>query len=318
MPLEPGWSRAVISRNIREMIKSDHPQKQAVAAALHNADAAFGYAEAAEAMYAGKGRPLDKRLIHDLIKHEATAGDAASAVLSRALDRRIQFHGTMGDDEAPSTGGIIPKKKVLAGVGMMQGDRRARDELFAALPNGRTERQLLGDRIAKMIGDASGSTTLSPTPKLKPPTPTPPVKPPSLAMRLGHAAGKAYAGAQGAAHAASEGVRGRIEGATGLVHGATNSYARARSLAGDARVLDAIARGGRRGMRDAAKRQPDGTFRSSKMEPTEDSSGALMLGELVSGGKMRRGKRRRARDDDDLAAGTESDMPNAPAAAIMG
>jgi hypothetical protein len=38
MPLTPGSSRATISKNIREMIASGYPQKQAVAASLHNAD----------------------------------------------------------------------------------------------------------------------------------------------------------------------------------------------------------------------------------------------------------------------------------------
>jgi hypothetical protein len=37
MPLEPGSSREVVSRNVSEMVKSGHPQKQAVAAALSNA-----------------------------------------------------------------------------------------------------------------------------------------------------------------------------------------------------------------------------------------------------------------------------------------
>jgi hypothetical protein len=37
MPLKKGKSRAVISSNIREMVKSGHPREQAVAAALHNA-----------------------------------------------------------------------------------------------------------------------------------------------------------------------------------------------------------------------------------------------------------------------------------------
>jgi len=37
MPLHPGKSRKVISENIREMVESGHPQKQAVAAALNNA-----------------------------------------------------------------------------------------------------------------------------------------------------------------------------------------------------------------------------------------------------------------------------------------
>ena len=37
MPLKPGKSRAVVSKNIREMVASGHLQKQAVAAALSNA-----------------------------------------------------------------------------------------------------------------------------------------------------------------------------------------------------------------------------------------------------------------------------------------
>lgn len=37
MPLAKGSSQGVISNNIREMMASGHPQKQAVAAALNNA-----------------------------------------------------------------------------------------------------------------------------------------------------------------------------------------------------------------------------------------------------------------------------------------
>lgn len=37
MPLKPGKSRAVVSGNVREMMKAGHPQGQAVAAALSNA-----------------------------------------------------------------------------------------------------------------------------------------------------------------------------------------------------------------------------------------------------------------------------------------
>jgi hypothetical protein len=37
MPLKKGKSKKVISENIKEMIRSGHPQKQAVAASLNQA-----------------------------------------------------------------------------------------------------------------------------------------------------------------------------------------------------------------------------------------------------------------------------------------
>ena len=37
MPLKKGSSQSTISENIREMMHSGHPQKQAIAAAMHSA-----------------------------------------------------------------------------------------------------------------------------------------------------------------------------------------------------------------------------------------------------------------------------------------
>ena len=47
MPLEKGSSQEIISKNIAEMVKSGHPQEQAIAAALSqagksNKDALYG------------------------------------------------------------------------------------------------------------------------------------------------------------------------------------------------------------------------------------------------------------------------------------
>jgi 8-oxo-dGTP pyrophosphatase MutT (NUDIX family) len=46
MPLKPGHSNAIISENVAEMVKSGHPQAQAVAAAYHSARKGHGVDEA--------------------------------------------------------------------------------------------------------------------------------------------------------------------------------------------------------------------------------------------------------------------------------
>jgi hypothetical protein len=42
MPLKKGKSQKVISQNIREMMHAGHPQKQAIAAAMHQAGKSRG------------------------------------------------------------------------------------------------------------------------------------------------------------------------------------------------------------------------------------------------------------------------------------
>ena len=42
MPLERGSSRATISRNISEMVRAGHPQRQAIAAAMRQAGKSRG------------------------------------------------------------------------------------------------------------------------------------------------------------------------------------------------------------------------------------------------------------------------------------
>jgi hypothetical protein len=57
MPLKPGKSKAVISKNISEMVKSGRPQAQAVAAALSTA------------RKSGAKIPKPKRTLRDIMQN---------------------------------------------------------------------------------------------------------------------------------------------------------------------------------------------------------------------------------------------------------
>lgn len=63
MPLKHGSSQSVISSNIREMVKSGHPQKQAIAAAEREAG------NSRTAKDAAGGRYTFKHLARDFAAH---------------------------------------------------------------------------------------------------------------------------------------------------------------------------------------------------------------------------------------------------------
>ena len=54
MPLTKGSSNATVSKNISEMVKSGHPQKQAVAAAMKSAGRSWNTDKAVDAFYTPK------------------------------------------------------------------------------------------------------------------------------------------------------------------------------------------------------------------------------------------------------------------------
>ena len=135
MPLEnapvgsPGFGR-----NVKTEMKAGKKQKQAVAIAYSKAgehashdrrrfvdalrrglslDAAFGYAEAAEARRAGQGEPLDGRLIKQCIKDSYGEGGQPHEMLRRAMDRRLSFQGSrdaFNESDHPRKDGRFAKK----------------------------------------------------------------------------------------------------------------------------------------------------------------------------------------------------------------
>jgi hypothetical protein len=70
MPLLPGKSTHTVSKNIKEMVASGHPQAQAVAASLHNADK---YADGGEADQTDD-QPSDQDELMDSVAGELLEG----------------------------------------------------------------------------------------------------------------------------------------------------------------------------------------------------------------------------------------------------
>ena len=66
MPLEPGKSRAVFSHNVSEMVKSGHPQSQAVAAA---------YREAGEKRHDKLDAIMEDCDVYDAMQHRSDSWD---------------------------------------------------------------------------------------------------------------------------------------------------------------------------------------------------------------------------------------------------
>ena len=116
MPLKAGSSKATISKNIGEMVASGHPQKQAVAAALHKHSggvmgsdthnrqhlAEGGFASDNEAA----GLDTDEKDANTLL--EGCAGEAIAAMHN---NDPTAFHTAIGAIVAHYTRGLGPKLK---------------------------------------------------------------------------------------------------------------------------------------------------------------------------------------------------------------
>ena len=107
MPLRKGKSQAVISANIREMIRAGHPRDQAVAAALRSADKAKGK------------HPMAKRAHRD--GHHSTDGMMAGEM--GMSPRKAMGHEGAGHNfgvdsfaEAQNHAGTHPDARAMTGA----------------------------------------------------------------------------------------------------------------------------------------------------------------------------------------------------------
>lgn len=99
MPLKPGKSKAVVSKNIHEMVQSGHSPRQAVAASLHNADkyAMGGYAEGGEASDGDDDKLMDHvalELMHAIeMKDKAAFMDAFHVLVANIMQSMCEDEG---------------------------------------------------------------------------------------------------------------------------------------------------------------------------------------------------------------------------------
>jgi len=111
MPLRKGKSQAVISANIREMIRAGHPRVQAIAASLRQAD---------------KGRPRAAKGKHPMAKRAHKSHDGVDGMMAGNMGmspRKAMGHegagGNFGVDsfgEAQRHMGTHPDAKAMTGA----------------------------------------------------------------------------------------------------------------------------------------------------------------------------------------------------------
>lgn len=141
MPLEAGASKGIVSANIREMVASGHPQRQAVAAALHNAD-------------------KYRRAQGGIVPHYDDGGTVTTGFLHSNIPGRTDLiHAS------PPSGSYIVPADVVSGIG--EGNSNAGAELLWKALN-------TGPYSPPKIGRAGGMHIPAPPPRYSGPLLAPP------------------------------------------------------------------------------------------------------------------------------------------------